>query len=176
MARMSKKAGADLSAFATARLSAERLTADHLPEVRRMHRDAAVMAQLGGVRDEAQTAAYLARNLQHWADYGYGLWILRELGGGEPVGRAVLRHLLVDGVDEVEVGYAFYAAFWGRGLATEVATACLELGRRELGLTTIVAVTSPGNRASGHVLEKVGLAYERDFTYEGAPASLFRTR
>jgi RimJ/RimL family protein N-acetyltransferase len=162
--------------FSTARLAAERLTPEHLPEVRRMHRDAAVMAQLGGVRDDAQTTAYLARNLQHWADHGFGLWILRDAGGGEPVGRAVLRHLLVDGVDEVEVGYAFYPAFWGRGLATEVATACLALGRRELGLATIVAVTSPDNRPSRHVLEKVGLVYERDFTHEGAPAALFRTR
>jgi len=155
---------------------AERLTADHLPEVQRMHRDAAVMAQLGGVRDDAQTAAYLARNLQHWADHGFGLWILREAGGGDPIGRAVLRHLRVEGVDEVEVGYAFYPAFWGRGLATEVATACLELGRRELHLGTIVAVTVPGNRASQHVLRKVGLAYERDFMNEGALCSLFRTR
>jgi RimJ/RimL family protein N-acetyltransferase len=162
--------------FSTTRLSAERLTADHLPEVQRMHRDTTVMAHLGGVRDDAQTATYLARNLKHWDDYGFGLWILRELGGGEPVGRAVLRHLLVDGVDEVEVGYAFYPPFWGRGLATEVATACLELGRRTLGLTTIVAVTSPDNLASQHVLEKVGLVYERDFMHEGARSSLFRTR
>ena len=162
--------------FSTARLSAERLTADHLPEVQRMHRDAIVMAHLGGVRDDAQTVTYLARNLKHWDDYGFGLWILRELGGGEPVGRAVLRHLLVEGVDEVEVGYAFYPPFWGRGLATEVATACLELGRRQLGLTTIVAVTSPDNLASQHVLEKVGLVYERDFMHEGARSSLFRTR
>ena len=141
-----------------------------------MHRDAAVMAQLGGVRDDAQTDAYLAKNLKHWDDYGFGLWILREVGGGEPVGRAVLRHLPVENVDEIEVGYAFYELFWGRGLATEVATACLELGRRKLGLTTIVAVTSPENRASQHVLEKVGLVYERDFTHEGARSSLFRTR
>jgi len=162
--------------FSTARLSAERLTAEHLPEVQRMHRDATVMAHLGGVRDDAQTATYLARNLKHWDDYGFGLWILRELGGGEPVGRAVLRHLLVEGVDEVEVGYAFYPPFWGRGLATEVATACLELGRRKVGLTTIVGVTSPDNLASQHVLEKVGLAYERDFMHEGARSSLFRTR
>ena len=88
----------------------------------------------------------------------------------------MLRHLLVDGALEVEVGYAFYSAFWGRGLATEVAKACLELGRRELGLTTIVAVTSPDNQASRHVLEKVGLVYERDFTHEGARSALFRTR
>jgi len=173
---MLQKAGADLSAFTTPRLAAERLTQGHLPEIRRMHRDAAVMAQLGGVRDDAQTDAYLAKNLKHWDDYGYGLWILRDVGGGEPVGRAVLRHLLVDGVDEVEVGYAFYPSHWGRGLATEVATACLELGRRALGLTTIVAVTSPQNLASRHVLEKVGLVYEREFTHEGAQAALFRTR
>ena len=165
-----------LDSFSTARLAAERLTPGHLPEVQRMHRDAAVMAQLGGVRDDAQTDAYLAKNLQHWADHGFGLWILCERGGVEPVGRAVLRQLLVDGAREVEVGYAFYAAFWGRGLATEVATACLELGRRELGLTTMVAVTSPDNLASQHVLEKVGLVYERDFMHEGARSALFRTR
>jgi len=94
--------------FTTERLRAERLTPDHLAEVQRMHRDPAVMAHLGGVRDEERTAAYLARNLQHWADYGFGLWILREVSGGDPVGRAVLRHLSVEGVDEVEVGYGFY--------------------------------------------------------------------
>ena len=99
--------------FSTARLQAERLTSNHLPELSRMHRDPAVMAQLGGVRDEAQTAAYLARNLQHWTDYGFGLWILREVVGADPIGRAVLRHLLVDGVDEVEVGYGEGASAFG---------------------------------------------------------------
>jgi len=161
--------------FTTARLQAERLTAEHLPEIRRMHGDAVVMEHLRGVRDEAGNAAYLARNLQHWSDHGFGLWILRELGGGPPVGRAVLRHLLVEGVDEVEVGYAFYPAFWGKGLATEIATACLALGREKLHLTTIVAVTSLTNSASQHVLRKVGLAYERDFMEDGRVLALFRT-
>lgn len=163
-------------AFATARLRAERLTADHLPELLRMHRDPAVMAHLGGVRDEEHTAAYLSRNLQHWADYGFGLWILREMGGGDPVGRAVLRHIQVEGVDEVEVGYGFYQTHWGRGLATEVCTACLELGRQRLRLASIVAVTSPTNLASHRVLRKAGLVYEREFTSEDRPQLLFRTR
>ena len=140
-----------------------------------MHRDPAVMAHLGGVRDDERTAAYLARNLQHWADYGFGLWILREVSGGNPVGRAVLRHLSVEGVDEVEVGYGFYQPYWGRGLATEVTRACLTLGRRHLGLGSIVAVTSPANLASQHVLQKAGLAREREFLFEGTPSLLFRT-
>ncbi len=162
--------------FITERLQAERLTPDHLPEVRRMHRDAAVMAQLGGVRDEVQTAAYMDRNLRHWAEHGFGLWILRERGGGDPIGRAVLRHLLIDGVDEVEVGYAFYQPYWGRGLATEVASRCVALAEHELGLATVVGLTDPANRVSRHVLEKVGLSYERDCVHESLPCALFRMR
>lgn len=162
--------------FTTARLRAERLTADHRDEVQRMHRDPAVMTHLGGVRDDEQSAAYLARNLAHWATYGFGLWILRERDGGDPIGRAVLRHILINGSDEIEVGYGFYPSHWGRGLATEVTVALLALGRRHLQLTSIVAVTSPANLASQHVLRKAGLVHERDFVHEGLPSSLFRTR
>ncbi|NNG17869.1 MAG: GNAT family N-acetyltransferase [Gemmatimonadales bacterium] len=163
-------------AFTTERLRAERLTADHRAEVLRMFGDPGVMAQLGGIRDEHQADEYLTRNLEHWTKYGFGLWIVYELAGETPIGRAVLRHLLVDDVDEVEVGYAFYPEFWGRGLATEVATACVAFGRERLGVSSLVAVTHRDNHASQHVLRKVGLIYERDITFEGAPASLFRTQ
>jgi len=162
--------------FTSERLQAERLTPDHLPEVRRMHRDPAVMAQLGGVRTEDQTATYMTRNLRHWTDYGFGLWILRERRGGDPVGRAVLRHLTIEDVDEVEVGYAFYQPFWGRGLATEIAARCVALAEHELGLAQIVGLTDPANQASRHVLEKVGLTYERDCLSDDHLTALFRKR
>jgi RimJ/RimL family protein N-acetyltransferase len=132
------------------------------------------MQHLGGVRDDAQTDAYMTRNLQHWADYGFGLWILHERDGATPIGRAVLRHLLLDGVDEVEVGYAFYPAYWGRGLASEVTRACLTLGRDALGLETIVAVTRASNLASQRVLVKAGLTCEREYLHEGAAHRLYR--
>ena len=164
-----------LDSFTTTRLQAERLTPDHLPEIRRMHADPVVMEHLRGVRDAAANSAYLARNLKHWDDYAFGLWILRELGGGPPVGRAVLRHLMVEDVEEVEVGYAFYHEYWGRGFATEIAAALLALGRETLHLKTIVAVTSLTNTASQHVLRKVGLEYERDFIEDGKTLALFRT-
>ena len=162
--------------FTTERLQAERLTASHFPEVRRMHQDPVVMAQLGGVRTEQQTAAYMDRNLRHWAEHGFGLWILRERGGGHPVGRAVLRHLTIDDVDEVEVGYALYQPYWRRGLATEIATRCVGFAEHELGLTEIVGLTDPANRASRHVLEKVGLTYERECIHDDHMSALFRKR
>jgi RimJ/RimL family protein N-acetyltransferase len=162
--------------FSTARLVAERLTAAHLPEVRRMDQNEGFMAHLGGVRDEAATMTYLERNLAHWATHGFGLWMLRDPAQRALIGRAVLRHLDVEGADEVEVGYGFYPEFWGRGLATEVARACVSIGRTELGLPSVVAVTLPTHGASQHVMLKSGLVYEREILHEGVPHVLFRHR
>ena len=164
-----------LDSFSTTCLLAERLTAAHLPDLRRMDRDERFMARLGGVRDRRGTEAYLAWNLEHWAEYGYGLWMLRDAATGAMVGRAVLRHLDVEGVDEVEVGYGFLPEVWGRGLATEVAVACVGIGRDRVGLESMVAITLPDHLASQRVMRKAGLSYERDFIHVGRPHVLFRT-
>jgi RimJ/RimL family protein N-acetyltransferase len=140
-----------------------------------MDRDPQFMAFLGGPRDRAATAAYLARNLQHWTDCGFGLWILRDAAENRIAGRAVLRHLLLEGSDEVELGYGFYPEFWGRGLATEIGTALLHFGRDTLGLPSLVAITRPANVASQRVLTKVGLVYEREVSHEGIPHLVFRS-
>jgi [ribosomal protein S5]-alanine N-acetyltransferase len=160
--------------FATSRLRAERLTADHFDAICAMDGDPAYMAQLGGPRGAAATRAYLDRNLKHWDEHGFGLWMLRDTAG-LVAGRCVLRHLDVEGVDEVELGYGLHAAYWGRGLATEVARELLRLGRTELRRPTLVAVTRPTNLGSQRVLIKTGLAYERDVTYEGVVHLLFRS-
>jgi RimJ/RimL family protein N-acetyltransferase len=162
--------------FTTARLRAERLRPSDFGEVRRMHLDPIVMEHLGGVRDEAGTTAYLERNLQHWRDHGFGLWIVYERDGVEPIGRAMLRWLRVDEVDEVEVGYAFYPQYWKRGLASEVTLACIALARRELRADSFVALTAPTNEASQRVLIKAGFVYDRDFPLEGTLCRMYRCR
>ena len=165
-----------LDSFSTARLDAERLTADHWDDLRRMDQDEGFMAELGGVRDEAGTRAYLERNLAHWAAHGFGLWMLRDRRSGAVIGRAVLRHLDVDGIDEVETGYGFLPDLWGRGLATEIARACVHTGRERVGLASVVGITLPTNAASQQVMRKAGLQYERDILHAGQPHLLFRTR
>ncbi|MFL5402397.1 MAG: GNAT family N-acetyltransferase [Gemmatimonadales bacterium] len=165
-----------LDSFSTARLDAERLTANHRVHVQRMDQDERFMAQLGGVRDVAGTRAYLERNLEHWAAHGFGLWMLRDRESGAVIGRAVLRHLDVEGVDEFETGYGFLPEFWGRGLATEIARACVEIGRNRLGLASVVGITLPTNHASQRVMRKAGLEYEREIVHSGVLHLLFRTK
>lgn len=132
------------------------------------------MALLGGTRSEDETRAYMARNLQHWDDFEFGLWLLRDLEG-RVAGRCVLRHLDVQGTDEVELGYGLHSQYWGRGLATEVARELLRLGLEELRRPSIVAVTRHDNLGSQRVLVKTGLVYERDVDHDGVPHMLFRS-
>lgn len=164
------------ASFATARLIAERLREEHTAEIHRMHRDAVQMATLGGVRSEAETAAYMARNLEHWTRYGFGVWMMRDRLDGRVAGRALLRHLLVEGTDEIEVGYSFYPAYWGQGLAAEAAGACLDLGRQSLDVGSVVAVTLPDNARSQRVMHKIGMVFERAVDHAGLPHVLFRTQ
>ena len=158
-----------LDTFTTARLSAERLTPKHRDEIVRMHQDARVMAMLGGVRDNAKTQDYLDRNLAHWDTHGFGLWILRDRMSGEMIGRGLLRHLDVQGQDDIETGYAFYPPWWGKGLATEISLAALAFAFNDLNLDRIVAFTLTDNQASRRVMEHCGFIYDRDIVHAGLP-------
>jgi RimJ/RimL family protein N-acetyltransferase len=160
--------------FRTARLEAERLAPHDLADLIEFHRDPDVMAELGGIRDEEQTSQYLFRNLDHWVDHGFGVWVLRERGRFDVIGRAILRYLPLQGIREVEVGFALYPQFWGRGLATEVAETCTAIAWRDLGARSLVGVTTPTNRASQRVLLKIGFHYERDVVIEETRCFLYR--
>jgi RimJ/RimL family protein N-acetyltransferase len=66
-----------------------------------------------------------------------------------------------EGLDDVDIGYAFVPAARGQGLASEAAAAVLRHGFEHLGLQRIVAITSPDNAPSVRVLESIGMRYER---------------
>ena len=160
--------------FATARLHAERLSESHHAELRVFHQNAEMMALIGGLRDDAATQAYLERHLAQWRDFGFGFYLLRDASTGAAVGTAGLRRLRLDGVDEVEVGYGFMPAYWGKGLGTEIAAACVQQAFGALDAPSVVALTVPAHVASQHVLTKVGLTFDRELIREERPMSLFR--
>ena len=163
-----------VESFSTPRLRAVRVTESHWLDLRRMDENEQFMALLGGVRDKAGTVAYLEMNVKHWSDHGFGMWMLHDAASSAVIGRAILRHLDVEGVDEIEIGYGFMPEYWGRGLATEVARACVCMGFDRLDVASLVAITTPANLGSQHVLRKTGLKYERDIVHIGVPHQLFR--
>lgn len=162
--------------FETERLTAERLREHHYDLLCHMHNDRQVMATLGGPRPDAETRAFLKRELAHWRSHGFGLWIFRDKARGAFAGRAGLRHIEIAGVDEVELAYALMAEFWGRGLATEIAAKLVEIGFERLGLGELIAFTWTINKASERVMQKAGFTYEHDFAHAGLPHVQYRQR
>jgi len=162
--------------FETKRLRAERVRASHRDDLGRMDTDPGMMARLGGVRPASITDDYLDSSLRHWDEYGYGVWILRDRQDGRLAGRALLRHVLLEGTDEVEVGYGFFPEFWGRGLATEIAARLVGMAFDDLGLSSVIALTLPDHAKSQRVMTKVGLSYERHVVHAGLQHVLYRVR
>ena len=138
-----------------------------------MHRDPRVMATIGGVRSDEGTRNYLTANLNHWECHGYGLWVLRD-EAGRFLGRAGIRHLIIGGEPEIELAYSFLTDYWGRGLATEIASALLGMTWTNLGLSSLVGCTLVANLASQRVLQKVGFSFERALDYKGEPCVVYR--
>jgi RimJ/RimL family protein N-acetyltransferase len=90
---------------------------------------------------------------------GFGLYLTELKDGGVPIGVCGL--IKRDSLEDVDIGFAFLPKFWAKGYAYEAATAVMTYGKTVLRLNRIVAITSPDNHASGRLLEKLGLRFER---------------
>lgn len=161
--------------FETERLTARKMSALDLDYLTNLHLDPQVMTTIGGVRSPSDTTSWLATNLDHWETFGFGQWMFDE--DRVCVGRGGLR-MIDDSVGEnlVEVGYVFGQAHWGKGYATEVTLACLEIAVEHYGLNHLGAITLEGNDASTRVLEKCGFEFCRWVDHSSGPHKFLRWR
>jgi ribosomal-protein-alanine N-acetyltransferase len=140
-----------------------KMTMEDLEDLLRIFSDPKVMQSFGGVLfDRERMERWVRRNLDHQAKYGYGLFSVILKTNGELVGDCGLEHMEVNGRPEVEIGYDFLSAYWGRGLATEAAAAVRDYALDQLGLHRVISLIRPENRASIRVSEKIGMAKEKE--------------
>ena len=112
-----------------------------------------------GVRTLDDARDYLRKGpMDSYQRHGFGLYAA-SLRDGTRIGICGL--VKRDGLDDVDVGFAFLSRHRSRGYAVESGAAILEHARRVLGLQRVVAITSPENVGSIAVLEKIGLKFER---------------
>jgi [ribosomal protein S5]-alanine N-acetyltransferase len=178
----------------TERLILRHLTMDDLdalaaiygdPDVRRYFPEGVL------VRDEAKEELEWIIDV-YYGRYGFGLWATLDKGNGELIGRCGLipwtilptptgelalggtgEHPVGPEGSEVEVAYLLAKRSWGRGLATEAATAIVEYGFEQLGLERLICLIDPENRASQRVAQKIGMTFERDVDLDGELVPLY---
>lgn len=132
-----------------------------------LNADPEVMRYTG---DRAFSSVAEARNFirqyKHYDLYGYGRWSIYQIGTKEYIGFCGLNYSSADEV--VDLGFRFHRRFWGQGYATETGFAALRVGFSTYGLNKIVGRARAENTASLRVLEKLGMAFEKEFIEDGA--------
>jgi RimJ/RimL family protein N-acetyltransferase len=173
-------ARAEVKAIETDRLLLEPLDVSRLEEFVALTADPDTMRYWSPSgpfgRDEAERN--FAASLERIRKHGFGRrWILtKETGAG--LGFTETKYFgHSDDVspDEVEIGWMLTPSAWGRGYATEAGNAICDEAFDRLKLESIVAEHHPANAASGRIMEKLGMAFEREgVARNGWPFRLYR--
>ncbi|HET9913843.1 MAG TPA: GNAT family N-acetyltransferase [Anaerolineales bacterium] len=113
-----------------------------------------------GVRTLEDARAYLLNGpIASYTKNGFGLYLVLLKETSESMGMCGL--IKRDGLDNVDIGYAFLPKFWSKGYAVEAAQATRTYAKDVIGLKRLVAITDPANEGSIRVLEKIGLRFEK---------------
>jgi RimJ/RimL family protein N-acetyltransferase len=151
-----------------------------------MSADPLVMEHFPSLLSAAESGAFVDRMEACFEQRGYGLWAVELRGEGAFVGCVGLLPVEIDAhfTPAIEVGWRLARDFWGRGIATEAATAAISFGFHELALPKIVAFTAARNLPSRRVMARLGMLRDpaEDFLHPElqpsdplAPHVLYRT-
>lgn len=144
--------------FTTKHLIARRIEPSDALAMLSVYGDPDAMRWVGDGKplDLAQCRHWVEVTQHNYATRGYGMFALVERESGSVAGFCGLVH--PGGQAEAEIKYALSRSFWGRGLASEAATAMLAVASSVFGLDRVIATTAPENAASHKVLLKAGMS------------------
>lgn len=159
----------------THRLIIKKPDLNDLDRLYALQSDSEVMKYIGqGVRTQKQVRTGLQAAIEHQQKYGFSLGCVYEKESRQFVGRAGLIHLGYDYTQkDIEIAYALVKSAWGKGYATEIATALLDWGFKNLDVDRLVAVVAPDNQPSKNVLQKIKMQFGGKIKYNESDADLY---
>lgn len=144
----------------TERLDLRTWEADDAEPALRIYGDADVMRFIPvGVLAVEQISRLLERFNDEFERESFGLWAAVERATEAIVGECGLHRIPETG--EVEIGWLFERASWGKGFATEAARAILEHGFVTANLDRIICLIDRENGRSVAVANRLGFRYDR---------------
>jgi RimJ/RimL family protein N-acetyltransferase len=96
----------------------------------------------------------LSSAIGHWSMRGYGGWTVVNKSDGAFVGRVGMIH--PEGWPGLEIGWTLAKAFWGKGLATEAASAAMRYAFLTQPVARLISNIDPKNVASQAVAQRLG--------------------
>ncbi|WP_086737609.1 GNAT family N-acetyltransferase [Erythrobacter colymbi] len=152
----------------TERLILRQIGVDDLDPHMTLLNTPAVMEFLGGVQPRAVIAAKHQASRASFAAHGFGFMLMVERASGEIVGHCGLRHVahsLAPNPQDHEIGWLVREDRWRMGYAYEAMRAVVDWGFGTFDVPQIVAITTPANRGSWLLMEKLGMVRRPDLDF-----------
>jgi RimJ/RimL family protein N-acetyltransferase len=138
-----------------------------------LNADPEVMRYFPAALTREQSDALAERERSLITGRGWGLWAVEVVRGAPFIGFVGLAEPRFEAhfTPAVEVGWRLAHEHWGRGYATEAASAALAFGFDKGGLEEIVSFTSVINERSRKVMERIGMTHDpaEDFDHPLLP-------
>ena len=79
-----------------------------------------------------QSKDFIEKCLINYRDKGFGLFAVEDKVDHIVIGYCGFYFQLIEGVEEIEIGYRLHPKYWNRGIATETSKAVQEYGFNQL--------------------------------------------
>jgi len=160
----------------TPRLTLRNFTEGDLDRMANLMSDVQFMRFSLGPYSREQTKTFLEKILAGYRDRVPSQFAVIVRAEDRLIGYCGFFRQMVDGVEEIEIGYRLDSNYWGRGLATEAARAVRDHAFKDLGLDHVISLIHPDNVASRRVAEKNGMNVEKETVFRGFPTIVFGIR
>jgi RimJ/RimL family protein N-acetyltransferase len=143
---------------------------DKLSEIN-AHPEVAPFVGDGRVPTRADTWRQIAFFLGHWELRGYGMWAVELVETEELIGR--VGYLDPEGWPGFELAWTLARPRWGRGYATEAASAALQYAFDVLGREQVISLIRPNNHRSIALAERIGETRLGETELLGGPVLIY---
>lgn len=119
---------------------------------------------------------------KQYKNLGIGRLAVIEKTSGDFIGWSGLKlntgekEALNDKTEFYDIGYRFIPRYWGKGYATESSLAAIDFGFKTLNLKMICGAAEIENIASNKVLQKIGLKFINEFTYDSTQCNWYELK
>ena len=159
----------------TDRIILRELTIDDLDAFASLMADPKVMrfSLSGPMKDKEQAREYLQKRIiDHYVQYGYGLYAAILKTDNCLIGVAGLISQNIDGENKTELGYRLHPQYWGKGLATEANLAICHYAFTQLGKNELISIIDSQNKRSLEVAKRIGMRFWKEAVFHNIPVQI----
>jgi RimJ/RimL family protein N-acetyltransferase len=153
--------------LSTPRLGLRKWIDSDLEPFVRMNEDPEVMRYFPRPMTAEESKVFISRIEKFFHEHGYGLFAIEVKATGEFIGYTGFAEPRFEAwfTPCTEIGWRLKQEAWGRGYASEAASACLDYGLQQLHMEKIYSWTAMSNARSERVMQRIGMQRVGEFDH-----------